>query len=92
MKVQAKGELMSWERKTRRIYRAGGTEGQREPEGRQRLHLRWADRDGSPYGAELRGGVASPASITEKDRRRRRPRLPGSGPEPPLVVAILPLR
>lgn len=91
MKVQAKGELMSWERKTRRIYRAGGTEGQWEPEG-QRLHLRWADPDGSPYRAELRGGVTSPARITEKDRRRRRPRLPGSGPEPPLVVAILPLR
>lgn len=36
MKVQAKEELMSWERKTRRIYRAGDRE-QSEPEG-QRLH------------------------------------------------------
>lgn len=53
---------------------------------------RRADPDGSPYRAEPEGGVASPASIMEKDRRRRRPRLPGSGPEPPLVVAILPLR
>lgn len=27
MRVQAKGELMSWERKTRRMYRAGGQRG-----------------------------------------------------------------
>lgn len=77
--------------KDKKDLQGGGTEGQWEPEG-QRLHLRWADPDGSPYRAELRGGVTSPARITEKDRRRRRPRLPGSGPEPPLVVAILPLR
>lgn len=51
----------------------------------------WADPEGSPYRAELTGGEASPASRTQNDRRRRRPRLPGSASEPTPAVAILPL-
>lgn len=89
MKVQVKEELMSWERKTRRIYRAGD----RGAIGTRRATLALATSCSARFLLKIRGpgGVTSPASTTEKDRRRR-PRLPGSGPEPPLAVAILPLR
>lgn len=39
-----------------------------------------------------RVGEASPARRTQKDKRRRRPRLSRSAKEPPPAVAILPLR
>lgn len=72
--------------KDRRIYREGGPRGNGNQKGNA------CASDGLirtvPYRAELRDGLASPASTTEKHRRRR-PRLPGSGPEPPIVVAIL---
>lgn len=91
LQVQAKGERLSWERKRKRIYRVGGQRGRRDQKGDGGVRA-WAGPKGSPYPAALKGEEASPVRRTQKDRRRRRPELAGPGLEPPLAVAILPLR
>lgn len=75
-----KGELLSWERKKKRISRAGGQRGGGNQEADRKVLLaEWSSRVGE----------ASPARRTQKDSRRRRPRLPSSAAEPPPAVAIL---
>lgn len=73
LRVQVKGELLSWERKRKRIYRVGGQKGRRNQEidGGARG---WADPEGSPYRLTDGGGL----TCQENAERQKAKKIPTS--------------